>query len=182
MRTNRHFESLDLSNREVKPTMPSIELPLVLELKFLPLLLKYVYHGNNNTLPIIISTFFNANQKQSLVDVLERYKKTIGWTMADIKEICPSICIHKILLEDCYNSSVEQQRRLNLIMKEVVNKEIIKWLNVGIIYPISDNFWVSLIQCIPMKGEETIVVNEKNELILIRTVTRWRVCIDYRKL
>jgi polyferredoxin len=27
-----------------------------------------------------------------------------------------------------------------------------------------------------------MVKNEKNELILQRTVTRWRMCIDYRKL
>ena len=49
--------------------------------------------------------------------------------MVDIKGISPSICMHKILLEDYYNNSVEQQRRLNLIMKEVVKKKIIKWLD-----------------------------------------------------
>ena len=27
-----------------------------------------------------------------------------------------------------------------------------------------------------------MIINEKNELILIRTVTGWRVCIEYRKL
>ncbi|KAG8501367.1 hypothetical protein CXB51_003474 [Gossypium anomalum] len=32
------------------------------------------------------------------------------------------------------------------------------------------------------KGGMTVVVNEKNELIPTRTVTGWRVCIDYRKL
>ena len=60
-------------------------------------------------------------------------------------------------------------------MKEVVKKEIIKWLDAGIIYPISDNSWVSPIQCVPKKRDITIVANEKNELIPIRTVTGWRV-------
>lgn len=67
-------------------------------------------------------------------------------------------------------------------MKEVVKKEIIKWLDAGIIYPISNSSWVSLVQCIPKKGGMTVVKNEKNELIATRTVTGWGVCMDYRKL
>ena len=102
--------------------------------------------------------------------------------MADIKRISSSICMHKILLDDCYNNLVEQQRRLNPIMKEVVNKEIIKWLDAGIIYPISDNSWVSLVQCVSKKGGITMIANEKNELIPTRTVTGCRVCMDYKKL
>ncbi|KAH9801189.1 hypothetical protein KPL71_000934 [Citrus sinensis] len=79
-------------------------------------------------------------------------RRTIGWTMADIKGISPSICMHKIMLEDCSSNSVEHQRKLNPIMKEVVKKEIIKWLDAGIIYPISDSSWVSPVQCVPKKG------------------------------
>ena len=86
-----HFKFLDLLNREVKPTMPSIESPPTLELKLLPSHLKYVYLGRNNTLPVIISSSLNANQESSLVDVLGKYKKVIDWTMADIKGISPSI-------------------------------------------------------------------------------------------
>lgn len=40
--------------------------------------------------------------------------------------------------------SIEPQRRLNSIMKEVVKKEIIKWLEVGVIYPISERSWLVL--------------------------------------
>ncbi|GKC51005.1 reverse transcriptase domain-containing protein [Tanacetum coccineum] len=50
------------------------------------------------------------------------------------------------------------------------------------IYPISDSSRVSLVHCVPKKGGITIVANEENELISTRLVTRWRVCIDYRKL
>lgn len=32
------------------------------------------------------------------------------------------------------------------------------------------------------KGEITVIKNENNELILTRTVTGWRICMDYRKL
>ncbi|KAK8928912.1 hypothetical protein KSP39_PZI017560 [Platanthera zijinensis] len=67
-------------------------------------------------------------------------------------------------------------------MKEVVMKEIIKWLDAGIIYPISDSKWVSPVHCVPKKGGITIVKNANNELIPTRAVTGWRICIDYRKL
>ena len=68
------------------------------------------------------------------------------------------------------------------MMKEVVRKEVLKWLNVGFIYAISDSSWVSPVHVVPKKGGFTVIRNENNELIPTRTVTRWRVCIDYRKL
>ena len=90
--------------------------------------------------------------------------------------------MHKILLEENSKTSIEHQRRLNLVMKEVVRKEVLKWLNVGLIYAISDSPWVSLVHVVPKKRRFTVIRNEKNELIPTRTVTGWRVCIDYRKL
>lgn len=67
-------------------------------------------------------------------------------------------------------------------MMEVVKKEIVKWLDAGIIYAILDNAWVSPVQCVPKEGGMTVVENEKNELIPTRTMMGWRICIDYRKL
>jgi hypothetical protein len=90
--------------------------------------------------------------------------------------------MHKILMEDNYKPVVQLQRRLNPAMKEVIRKEVVKLLEAGIIYPISDSSWVSPVQVVPKKGGTTVVMNEKNELIPTRTVTRWRVCIDYRRL
>ena len=67
-------------------------------------------------------------------------------------------------------------------MREVVNKEVLKLLNVGIIYHVPHSEWVSLVQVVPKKGGMTVVRNEKNELIPKRPVTGWWMCIDYRKL
>ncbi|GJU38067.1 reverse transcriptase domain-containing protein [Tanacetum coccineum] len=67
-------------------------------------------------------------------------------------------------------------------MQEVVKKEIMKLMDTGIIYPIADSPWVSPIHCVPKKGGITVVTNENNELVPTKTVTGWRVCIDYRKL
>ena len=90
--------------------------------------------------------------------------------------------MHKILVEENAKTSIENQRRLNPVLKEVVRKEVLKWLNVGFIYAISYSPWVSLVHVVPKKGGFTVIRNKKNELIPTRTVTGWRVCIDYRKL
>jgi len=63
-----------------------------------------------------------------------------------------------------------------------VRNEVIKLLDNDIIYPISDSKWVSPTQVVPKKSRVTVVKNENNELIPTRTVTGWRMCIDYRKL
>ncbi|KAK9018306.1 hypothetical protein V6N11_001284 [Hibiscus sabdariffa] len=77
----------------------------------------------------------------------------------------PTIYMHKIILEECHINSVEPQRRLNPAMKKVVMNEIIKWLDAGVIYPISDSSWVSPVQCVLKKGGITVVTNEENEFL-----------------
>nr|GFB35855.1 putative reverse transcriptase domain-containing protein [Tanacetum cinerariifolium] len=85
-------------------------------------------------------------------------------------------------MEDEYKPTVQPQRRVNPKIKEVVKKEVIKLLDVGLIYPISDSPCVIPVQVVPKKGGMTVVKNENNELIPQRTITGWHVCIDYRKL
>ncbi|GJS30979.1 reverse transcriptase domain-containing protein [Tanacetum coccineum] len=85
-------------------------------------------------------------------------------------------------MEDDYKPVVQMQRRVNPKIHEVIKKEVIKLLDAGLIYPISDSPWVSPVHCVPKKGGMTVVMNDDNELIPTRLVTGWRVCIDYRKL
>jgi hypothetical protein len=82
-------------------------------------------------------------------------------------------------MEQDHKTVREHQRRLNDAMREVVKKEVLKLLKAGVIYPISDSEWVSPVQVVLKKGGMTIICNEKNELIPQRTVTGWRMCIDY---
>ncbi|XP_070050815.1 uncharacterized protein [Nicotiana tomentosiformis] len=79
--------------------------------------------------------------EEKLLRVLREHKRAIGWTMANISGISPTFFMHKILMHDGHKPSVEHQCRLNPIMKEVVRKEFIKWLDAGIIFPISDSKW-----------------------------------------
>ena len=68
-------------------------------------------------------------------------------------------------------------------MMKVVKGEVLKLLNVDIIYPISNSEWGSPVQCVPKKGGGTTVMeNEQKQLIDIRMNTRYRMCNDCRKL
>ena len=108
--------------------------------------------------------------------------ENIGWTIEDIKGISPSLVMHKIHLEEHPKPSREPQRRLNLAMQKVVRTEVIKLLDAGIIYPISNSKWVSPIHVVPKRAGLTAVKNKDNELVPTRIQSGWRVCIDYRKL
>jgi hypothetical protein len=117
-----------------------------------------------------------------LLDVLREHKEAIGWTIEDIKGISASVVMHKIHLEEGTKPSREQQRRLNPSMQEVVRGEVIKLLDAGIIYPISDSKWVSPIHVVPKRAGVTVFQNKEGKLVPTRVQSEWRVCIDYRKL
>ena len=117
-----------------------------------------------------------------MLKILKEHKETIGWSLADIKGIRPSMCMYKILLEEDNKLKVDALRCLNPSMKEVVWKEVLKWLDAGVISLVSDSSWVRPVQVVPKKGGTMVVVNEKNELLPTRTVTGWRICTDYRRL
>ncbi|GJS45009.1 DNA-directed DNA polymerase [Tanacetum coccineum] len=136
----------------------------------------------NNQLPVVISSALSTNEKTKLLEVLRNHKGAIAWSIADIKGINSSFCTDKILMEDEFKPSVQPQRRVNPNIKEVVKKEVIKLLDAGLIYHISDSPWVSPVQVVPKKGGMTVVKNEKDELIPQRKVIGLRVCIDYCKL
>ncbi|GKD11137.1 hypothetical protein Tco_1190822 [Tanacetum coccineum] len=149
------------------------------ELKILPYPLEYAYMHCDKSFPIIISSKLSENEKMLLLQVLVKRK---AWKMSNIKGISTSFCTHKILMEDDFKPVIQPQRHLNLKVQDVVKNEIFKLLDSGLIYLISDSSWVNPIHVVPKKGGMTVVLDDDNELIPSRTVTRWRVCIDYCKL
>lgn len=52
-----------------------------------------------------------------------------------------------------------EHQHLNLPMQEVVKNEIIKWLDVVIIYPITNTKWVRVVHCMMNRGGITVVPN-----------------------
>ncbi|CAH9100957.1 unnamed protein product [Cuscuta epithymum] len=174
-------KALPLTIPSEKPLPSVLQAPEV-ELKPLPENLKHVFLGENQTLPVIISNALAQEQEERLIAVLKEYKLAIGWSIADIKGISPSTCMHRILLEDEAKAVRQPQRRLNPPMMEVVKKEVIKLLQMGIIFPISDSKWVSPTQVVPKKTGVTVIENKEGEMVPTRIQNGWRVCIDYRRL
>ncbi|GKA32847.1 reverse transcriptase domain-containing protein, partial [Tanacetum coccineum] len=167
---------------ELKNEKSSVDEPPELELKDLPSHLEYAFLEGTDKLPVIIAKNLKDEEKERLIKVLKSHKQAIAWKLSDIKGIDPQFCTHKILMEDDFKPAIQHQRKVNPKIHEVIKKEVIKLLDAGLIYPISDSPWVSPVHCVPKKGGMTVVTNENYELIPTRLVTRWRVCIDYRKL
>ncbi|GJY11757.1 reverse transcriptase domain-containing protein [Tanacetum coccineum] len=178
---NDPFQPMDLKQSKMTEAKSSIEEPPELELKDLPSHLEYAFLEENDKLPVIIAKGLKNDEKDALLKVLKSHKRAIAWKITDIKGIDPRFCTHKILMEDDYKPTVQSQRRVNPKIHEVIKKEVLKLLDAGMIYPISDSLWVSPVHCVPKKGGITVVDNEENEFISTRLVTGWRVCIDYRK-
>ncbi|XP_069145939.1 uncharacterized protein [Solanum lycopersicum] len=173
---------LNMKNHESPPAKPSIKEDPKLEIKALPPHIRYEGLGNSDTLPVIIASDLNEQQVESLVKVLKMSKRSIGWTIANIIGIPLGICSQKIKPMPDHKPRIEHQRLFNSPMQEVVKKQIIKWLDAGVIYPITDSSLVCHVQCVPKKGGMIMVPNEKNEVVPMRPVIGWRVCMDYFKL
>ncbi|GJY95435.1 reverse transcriptase domain-containing protein [Tanacetum coccineum] len=145
----------ELKSNETKLTKSSIKDPPRLELKDFAPHLEYAFLEGTSKLPVIITKDLKMEEKDQLL---------------------------KILMKDDFKHVVQHQRRVNPNIHEVIKAKVIKLLDVGLIYPISDSPWVSPVHVVPKKGGMTVVTNDNNELIPTRLVMGWHVCIDYQKL
>nr|GEY86433.1 reverse transcriptase domain-containing protein [Tanacetum cinerariifolium] len=172
----------ELKIYEAKSDKSSIDEPLEVELKDLPPHLEYVFLEGDNKLPVIIAKDLSVEEKTALITVLKSHKRAIAWKLSNIKGIVPEFCTHKIFMKEDFEPAVQHQRRVNPKIYDVIKNEVLKLLDAGLIYLISDSPWVSPVHCVQKKDGFTVVENEDNELIRTRLVTGWHVCIDYRKL
>nr|GFC99058.1 reverse transcriptase domain-containing protein [Tanacetum cinerariifolium] len=153
----------------------SVDEPHVAELKELPPHLEYAFLEGDDKLPVIIAKDLSVEEKTALITILKSHKRAIAWKLSDIKGINPEFCTHKILMEEDFEPAVQHQRRVNSKIHDVIKQEVIKLLESGLIYPISDSPSVSPVHCVSKKGGFTVVENEDNELIPTRLVTGWRI-------
>ncbi|XP_061346332.1 uncharacterized protein LOC133291987, partial [Gastrolobium bilobum] len=131
----QEVEKLEEKVDDIIPGAPKVEL------KELPPTLKYAFLGESKTYPVIININLSTAEEEKLLKVLREHRTAIGWSITDLKGINPSFCTHKILMENEVKPVRQPQRRLNPTMKEVVRKEVVKLLDAGMIYPISDSAW-----------------------------------------
>ena len=98
-------------------TLPSIEPSFSLELKALPEHLKYIYLGEQETLPVIIESHLTDEKEENLMTILRKNREAIGWIMTDIKGLSPTIVQHRIHLNEEVTPKRDPQCRLNSIMQ-----------------------------------------------------------------
>nr|GEU61700.1 reverse transcriptase domain-containing protein [Tanacetum cinerariifolium] len=156
---------------EAKSNKSLIDELLEVKLKDLPPHLEYAFLEGDDKLPVIIAKDLRAEEKTALITVLKSHKRAIARKLFDIKGIDPEFCTHKILMEEDFKPVVQHQRRVNSKIHDVIKQEVLKLLDAGLIYSISDSPWVSPIHCVPKKGGFTVVENEENELIPTHLVT-----------
>ena len=95
-------------------------------LKYLPKHLQYVFVGEEKSKPLIIAVDLTLEKEKKVVEILIKHKEAIAWSVEDLKGINLYICMQKILMEENARTSIEHQRRLNQVMKEVVRKKVLK--------------------------------------------------------
>nr|GFA69760.1 reverse transcriptase domain-containing protein [Tanacetum cinerariifolium] len=154
----------ELKAYEAETIKSSVDEPPKVELKDLPHHLEYAFLEGDNKLPVIIAKELRNVEKAALIKVLKSHKQAITWKLSDIQGMNPKFCTHKILMEEDYKLAVRHQRRVNPKIHDVKKKEVEKLLDAGLIYPVSDSPWVSLVHYVPKKGSFTVVENEENEL------------------
>nr|GEV13105.1 reverse transcriptase domain-containing protein [Tanacetum cinerariifolium] len=126
---------------EAKFDKSSIDEPPEVELKDLPPHLKYVFMEGDDKLPVSIAKYLSVEDMTSLITVLKSHKRAIAWKLSDIKGIGPKFYTHQILMEEDFEPAVQHQRRVNPKIYDVIKQEVLKLLDVGLIYPFSDSPW-----------------------------------------
>ncbi|RVW39889.1 Pol polyprotein [Vitis vinifera] len=147
----RREEILPLFNKEDSQGV-AVEDPPKLVLKPLPVDLKYAYLEEDEKCPVVVSSTLTSDQEDSLLGVLRKCKKAIGWQISDLKGISPLVCTHHIYMEEDAKPVRQPQRR------QLVGEPT---------------------QVVPKKSGITVIQNEKGEEVSTRPTSGWRVCIDY---
>jgi hypothetical protein len=80
------------------------------ELKQLPPGLQYIFLNGDRETPVIISDKLSNDKTQRLVAILEKYRSVIGYSLKDLKGISPSLCTHRISMEQDHKPIHEHQR------------------------------------------------------------------------
>nr|GEX39274.1 hypothetical protein [Tanacetum cinerariifolium] len=142
---------------EAKTDKSSIDEPPEVELKDLHPHLEYPFLEGDDKLPVIISKDLSVEEKAALITVLKSYKRAIAWKLSDLMGINPLFFTHKILMEDDFKLVVQHQRRVNPKIHDVIKNEVLKHLDAGLIYPISDGPWTA-------GDHRKVQLNKLNEL------------------
>ena len=105
-----------------------------------------------------------STQMEQLKELLQSHEKAFAWDYGDMKGLSPTLCTHRIYINEGCLPLYQPQRRINSSLREIVKTKLQKFLDASFIYPISYSRWVSPLVIVSKKG------------------VKWRICVDYREL
>ncbi|KAK8670317.1 hypothetical protein V6N13_105073 [Hibiscus sabdariffa] len=156
-------------------------------------------YSKNEAQPMVIPPTICVVPKSLQMEMFKKSEDNDTWKLDDFRKNVPSIDFQRILAEDRHGNWLEQQlpqqRRLQPTILEVNANEVIKWLDVVIIF--SNHMFMpsgtiarwSVYMNFKGKGKkETSTMATQREVseiplaqvFLGRIVTRWRVRMDYK--
>ena len=89
---------------------------------------------------------------KELTKLLQKHEKDFAWDYGDMKGLSPTLCSHRIYINEGCLPLCQPQRRINPTLREIVKTKLQKFPNAGFIYPISNSRWVSPLVIVPKKG------------------------------
>nr|GFA15766.1 reverse transcriptase domain-containing protein [Tanacetum cinerariifolium] len=155
---------------EAKTDKSLIDEPREVELKDLPPHLEYAFLEGDDKLPIIIEKDLSVEEKTTLITVMKLHKRAIAWKLSDIKGTDPEFYTQKILMEEDFEPAVQHQRSENPKIYDVIKNEVLKLLDAGLIYSISDSPW----DCTDSKVAS--IAHELKGHILVGSNQDWSFC------
>ena len=78
-----------------------------LVLKELPKHLKYAFLGEERSKPVLIAANLTVEKELKAMEIIRKHKEAIAWSIEDLKGINPSICMHKIRMEENAKTYIE---------------------------------------------------------------------------
>ncbi|KAK8590163.1 hypothetical protein V6N12_024546 [Hibiscus sabdariffa] len=154
----------------------------------------------NKAQSMVIPPTICAAPQSLLMEMFKKSEDNDTWKIDDFKKNVPSINFQRILAEDYHGNWLEQQlpqqRRIHPTMLEVNANEVIRWLDVVIIFPTHMFMpsgtiarWSVYMHFKGERNKDTSTMAAQREVseiplaqdFLGRIVTRWRVRMDYKK-
>ena len=113
---------------------------------------------------IKLSKNLSAHIKLKYIELFKYFSDVFAWSYEDLKSYDTEIIQHKIPLKENQKPFKQKLRRINLVQLPLVQKEIMKMYEAGIIVPIRYSEWVS------------------NLVLVTKKTGEIRLCIDFRDL
>ena len=92
-------------HRDVQTSKDGKKAAPEVELKPLPFHLRYELFYLHRTLSIIVSIKPGGAQLEKLLNVLQKHKGDLGYSIDDIKRISLSVCMHRVSLDEGHKPS-----------------------------------------------------------------------------